>query len=607
MGNFTGQQNKRLNPYGAFAEVSYGCSKTREKNYLCHMKTEILRLFGRKWILAILGGLLLAVPWTLACPITLPLALLPWFMLWERLLEDRVSYKKSYLYLYLSTIVWNFASVWWIAGATVGGMLGAVFVMAALMALMLLLPLWAWRVKGWGTAFLVFMATWLAFEYFFHNSEIAWPWLTLGNSLGTVTPIVQWYEYTGVLGGSLWIILANGALFAVLRAFRVLNFAACKASPAEVGGGNDARQVRKATVSVRSKIFLFLLWGLVLFTPMVLSAILLATYHDQKGVAQLDVVAIQPRIDPWNEKFEGMSAVGQAELMVHLADSATTSATQMVVSPETSLPVPMWLTEIMADSQVQPLREFLSRHPGCQWITGADALRYYPEGEVPPPTARSFSQASGSYDAYNVALLLDTSDAYQMYIKSKLVVGVEMLPYPKYLKLLNSLSINLGGITGTLGSATERTVFPLHAGGSVAPVICYESAFGEFCTEYVRKGANALVVITNDAWWGNTPGYRQLLTYSQLRCIELRRWMVRSANTGISAIITPTGRIINRLGWWKRGALRGNISLQSRLTFYALHGDYLGRLATGISILLLLYLAIQTIVGRKAWGRRLDV
>ena len=130
------------------------------------MKTEILRLFGRKWILAILGGLLLAVPWTLACPITLPLALLPWFMLWERLLEDRVSYKKSYLYLYLSTIVWNFASVWWIAGATVGGMLGAVFVMAALMALMLLLPLWAWRVKGWGTAFLVFMATWLAFEYF---------------------------------------------------------------------------------------------------------------------------------------------------------------------------------------------------------------------------------------------------------------------------------------------------------------------------------------------------------------------------------------------------------------------------------------------------------
>jgi len=267
-------------------------------------------------------------------------ALLPWFLLWERLLEDKVSYKKSYLYLYLSTIVWNFASVWWIAGATVGGMLGAVFVMAALMALMLLLPLWAWRVKGWGTAFLVFMATWLAFEYFFHNSEIAWPWLTLGNSLGTVTPIVQWYEYTGVLGGSLWIILANGALFAALRAFRGLNSTASKASRAKEGSGNEAQVVRIPTESVRIKISLLLLWGLVLFTPMALSAILLATYHDQEGGAKVEVVAIQPRIDPWNEKFEGMGAVEQAEFMVPLADSATTSTTQMAVSPETSPPVP---------------------------------------------------------------------------------------------------------------------------------------------------------------------------------------------------------------------------------------------------------------------------
>ena len=79
----------------------------------------------------------------------------------------------------------------------------------------------------------------------------------------------------------------------------------------------------------------------------------------------------------------------------------------------------------------------------------------------------------------------------------------------------------------------------LHFRDSIAIgcAVCYESIYGEFCTDYVRKGARAMTVITNDAWWGDTPGHRQHCNYSRLRAIELRREIARCGNTGISCII----------------------------------------------------------------------
>jgi apolipoprotein N-acyltransferase len=128
----------------------------------------------------------------------------------------------------------------------------------------------------------------------------------------------------------------------------------------------------------------------------------------------------------------------------------------------------------------------------------------------------------------------------------------------------------------------------------VGCAICYESVYGEYCTEYVRKGAELLTVITNDAWWGDTPGYRQHLSYACLRAIETRRWIARCGNTGISAIIDPSGRIIKHSSWWQQETLSGQVGLSDEQTFYVRHGDYIGR----ISVLMFLLLLCGTIVKR---------
>ena len=186
---------------------------------------------------------------------------------------------------------------------------------------------------------------------------------------------------------------------------------------------------------------------------------------------------------------------------------------------------------------------------------------------------------------HNSAILTDTTGVYQLYHKSKLVVGTELTPYPKvFIPLENLLGGNL--MAKDVG---QKEISCLTANGNlpIGTAICYESVYGEFCTGYVRKGAQLLAVITNDAWWGDTPGYRQHLNYSRLRAIETRRWVARCANTGISAIISPDGKIVDRTTWWEPALLEGRVGLSTEQTFFVRTGDMVGRICVFLFLLLL--------------------
>jgi apolipoprotein N-acyltransferase len=140
----------------------------------------------------------------------------------------------------------------------------------------------------------------------------------------------------------------------------------------------------------------------------------------------------------------------------------------------------------------------------------------------------------------------------QFYHKSKLVPGTEQLPFVTVLPFLERLAISLdeNSASGTLGkNATAKALGVRNS--KVAPIICYESIYGDYVSEYVKDGASWLAVITNDAWWNNTPGHKQHFSYAKLRAIEQRKWVVRSANTGISGFIDPLGRTTMRSVWYQ--------------------------------------------------------
>ena len=182
-------------------------------------------------------------------------------------------------------------------------------------------------------------------------------------------------------------------------------------------------------------------------------------------------------------------------------------------------------------------------------------------------------------------------------VTKTIVVGVEKMPYPRLLKFLDSIILNLGGTIGSRATQTYRGTFQHTIDKTeIAPVICYESIYGEYVTDYIKNGANLIFIITNDGWWGNTIGYRHHLHYASLRAIETRRSIARSANTGVSAFINQRGEIIDQTNWWKRTAIKSTLKTNDKLTFYVHYGDYLGRIADFIAIFLFLYVIVQYLI-----------
>jgi apolipoprotein N-acyltransferase len=209
-------------------------------------------------------------------------------------------------------------------------------------------------------------------------------------------------------------------------------------------------------------------------------------------------------------------------------------------------------------------------------LMGVSTLKVYNSKAEATETARKFIDADMYFDIFNTAAFFSNKEKNQFYHKSRLVPGVEKMPFPKFFKLFESFAIELGGTSGSLGSQKEPSVFKVKGDElCIASIICYESIYGGLVGDFVSKGANLIGIITNDGWWGDTPGYKQHLNYARLLAIEHRRSVVRSANTGISAIINQTGEITNATNWWEESTLKQTVNLNNELTFYTRFGDWI--------------------------------
>jgi apolipoprotein N-acyltransferase len=527
-------------------------------------------LTKRPLFLSLLAGLLFAFSWPETGGITffIFIAFVPLLQL-ESLLTSGTNKHRSlqlFLYSYLTFFTWNLISTWWVKNASFGGAVMAIVFNSLFMALVFLFfHLSRRRMKPLFAPF-VLACYWMAFEYLHLRWDLTWPWLTLGNVFAARPWMVQWYEYTGVFGGAVWIFLLNFMVFALIRKHKFSDWK------------SPSQYLRP--------------FGMVLLAlciPIVISVCLelyrKPFFHKTHG---LDVVVVQPNVDPYKEKFNG-TYQQQLSRMLDLAETQIDENTACVAFPETALTENLWENDLQHTYSIPALKRFLERHPHLDVITGATSAYQYDPGEVPTATARKFTDADTYYDDFNTALMITGSDVLK-YHKSKFVPGVERMPFPALLKPLEALAINMGGTTGSLCGQDERTVFISRNNElRIAPVICYESVFGEYVARYVSNGANIIFIITNDGWWGDTPGYKQHLDYARLRAIETRCYVARSANTGTSCFIDPFGNVLQATPWWKAMAIKNNVYVNDEKTFYVRHGDYIARAGIVLGGLLLLY------------------
>jgi apolipoprotein N-acyltransferase len=468
-------------------------------------------------------------------------------------------------YAYLTFFVFNLSTTWWIYcvsedfSTKIFAAGSAIICNSLFMAAVFRLFHYTRIQTNNAAGYLSLIAYWITWEYIHMQWDLSWPWLTLGNVFANNIKTIQWYEYTGVFGGSLWVLVTNILLFGLMQKFR-----------------------QKKSITAGTALIV-----IIVSVPVIVSHIMYNSYPESNQ--PIEVVVVQPNIDPYNEKFSG-NADEQVLKMLKMAAEKVTENTKYVVFPETAIPNTLWEDRINESSAYRLIKGFVNTFPNVVVVTGLSSAIAYENGENISETARKSKYEDIWIDYFNTAMQIDTTDNIQLYHKSKLVVGVEKMPYPALFGILEKFAINLGGTSGSLGEQKGRSVF-VNTDNEVkiAPVICYESVYGEYVTEYIQKGANLIFIITNDGWWDNTPGYKQHLAYARLRAIETRRSIARSANTGISCFINEKGDVFQPTEWWQQVAISQTININNNNTFYVRYGDVTARLSIMLSGLLLIY------------------
>jgi apolipoprotein N-acyltransferase len=518
--------------------------------------------------LGCLSALAFWLSWpSISFSILLFIAFIPLLIIEHEISSNKETGSKGaiFRYTFLSFLIWNILSSYWIWNASAFGMIVAVLLNSTMMSTVFVAYHFVKKRNNFFVGSLFFICFWMAMELLHHHWDFAWPWLTLGNAFAEHNDWVQWYEYTGVFGGSFWVLLCNILFF---NAYLKIS-------------------TTKGITWIRWRVLLNPI--LLVFIPIVISTIIYSNYIEK--INPSNIVIVQPNIDPYHEKFNGLTSEEQLERLIKLSDSVAQKNTEFFLWPETALQNNLAEETLESSPLIIRSRLFLSKYKNGNIITGADTYKTYQNEET--ETARKFKSGECCYDAFNTAFLIENTPGIQVYHKSKLVAGVEQIPYPSVLNILKPLTINLGGTFGSLGKQSERTVFYTKSGIGAAPVICYESVFGEYVAEYVKNGAQFIAIITNDGWWGNTSGYKQHAAYAKLRAIETRRSIARSANTGISSFINQRGDVMEATNYWISDAKNGNINLNDEITFYVKYGDWFAFSASLLALLLLAYSLIK--------------
>ena len=433
----------------------------------------------------------------------------------------------------LAFVTWNSLTTWWVWNSTPEGAIAMIILNSLFMTSVFCFYNRCKRLlfnnkKG----FFILPMFVLAFEFLHYHWQLNWPWLTLGNVFAPHHYLIQWYELSGVAGGSLWILVVNILIYKIF----------------------SSDKKKKATI----------LAICVIIIPMIASLIRYFSF-EEKG-DKVEVVVVQPNTDPYTEEFY-LSDEEVMDRNIGCAEKVVTESTRFVLSPESTIQEGIWMHKPDYSYSIGRLYEYVDKQSNVAYIIGASTASL--TSDCDDFAARKHNQFC--YFEHNTALCV-SRDGMQYRHKSRLTPGVEMMPSWWIVRPLAKMAIDLGGTSGTLKKDDTIRLFD-HAGLRVGTLICYESVFGGFVRQFVRDGAEVLFVITNDGWWGDTPGHVQHLMMSKLRAIETRRAIARSANTGISAFINQRGDIVRQTRYDERIALKDNVITSNSKTLYVIIGD----------------------------------
>ncbi len=535
----------------------------------------MMKWFQSPWFISVSAGFLLAASFP---PFGFPFLILPAFFLLLKLAEKADSGKQLAYWSYPGFVLWNAISTYWLMYATFAGGLAAILANAVLMTIPLALMRRALLEKlDRGIQLLLIPAIWTSYEFLHFRWDLAWPWLSLGNAFADFPKLIQFIEFTGQLGITFISVLIATQIFVGIKDYntiRALNLPLKNWLYKLESNPKTGEPIQSAS------------WILIMILGMI--GISYSLYEESSSYAELphaEVAVLQPNFDSYLPDAGFTDMWLAQENLVQLADSARTDSTQLILYPENSIQPLIQLNDRFS-------QQF--RDSAQAWdvtiVSGLNEYVSYSPQEA--PSVFRGIRYGRPYDIFNSSMVWQADGSITPYRKYNLVPIVERMPFVELFAWLDVFDwINWGSFAG-FGKGNQVVNAPFKKGKS-SVLICYDSVFPDWSRKYVLEGATLLGIITNDGWWGNTPGHEQHFSFGRLRAIESRRSIARSANNGISGFILPNGEVLSRTQYWERAYQTQKIPLNSELTFYVRFGDWLGWLSFIGSLLFMLYLRFK--------------
>lgn len=512
-----------------------------------------------QFLLPLLSGILLALPW-MGFPGWILLGALIPLLFSEKFYSGDKQEFRIFTSASITFFVWNIISTAWMVSVNSTGGLLIILINSFFMAIVFS-GFSQIRRKLEGTSgYFLLVLFWLSYEYYLIHGKPGWPWLVLGNGLGNSVWLVQWYQFTGVLGGSLWVLLINILLFRFL--------------------------IRKTKFETFSQfgftVFVFLL---LLLTPLVIS--LKYFYNVVHSDRFVSVLLVQTNIDPYTRDFDAIGMDEQLNRLIQLTEDNITEELDLIVWPETA--IDSFFIADEGDHRLQSIYELISANKSSL-LFGAMSFSELEESKEYQGVLRKSDSAS--FVVSNSAILIG-NDSLSEYRKNILVPGVETAPVFFHDVFNVGYYASLGGVSGSLYTDSKRRVLNLHDSAAIVPVICFESANGEHVAGFSPDRPFVIVNITNDGWFTRKHAYNQHLLMARLRAIENNSEVIRVANTGKSARINNRGIVHESLPSGEEGTLLVKAGLSASLSYYSLYGDFIGRIAVFFTIIVFLLILAQ--------------
>lgn len=486
------------------------------------------------------------------------------------------DYTKSYrrpllvfaLQLLIALVVFYAMGLYWVF--LIGNMSFVIGVLVVL-PFVFIIPFYIlFKKKNNKLASLYFIAAWLTVELIQANFQLGSPFYNLGFNLGANVKLIQWYEFTGSSGGTLWILTVNFLFYTLTKPLRT----------------NKKQSLQKSLVLLA-----------VLFIPIIISGYKYSIYTE-KGLSK-EVLIIHPNIDNTDVKFR-INIYELMDIYLDLMLPELTEETEYVVLPETAITNAGWVKDFNRNLVFNHFYENTDSFPNLKLITGAVVYEEIPnvekiESYQKIPGIRYSENYKTWYYTYNVALQLEKKQAVQMRVKEGLIPYQEYAPYPTIIPRINPIGVNFQFSKRDI----NRNVFEATNNLKTTAFICYEVAYSKMFFDSAKEGAQAYFMLSNEGWYENSHITQQTLQHSIIRAIENRRSIVHASNSGISAFINQRGDVVDKTESKTADVLKQEIKMNRKVTWAARMGSSIEVLALLITVSILLYKIISVLKNRN--------